>query len=1117
MKSHAAQIPSISNRYVIRSVIGAGGMGTVYRAFDRLEQYDVALKQVMLSRKGLSLPDTIYFSTATPELDYRLALAQEFHALASLRHPNIISVLDYGFDTQRQPYFVMELLESAADILKVALQRNQDQRLNLIMQLTLAVAYLHRRGVIHRDLKPENVLVAGDRVKVLDFGLALVRGLESNPQEQVAGTLAYIAPEVLQGKPASEASDIYALGTMAYEILAGQHPFDASNISNLIPDIIHLMPDTSRIPAEPAIRASIERMMAKNPDDRPQDVNELLSLLTHILGIDQRKSLNRTRESFLQAARFVGRDAELNHFEDQLNATQDGSGSAWLIGGESGVGKSRILNELRILAQVRGMQTIRSQEISESNHPYQVWLPVLRWVCLQTEIDEAEASILKPIVPDIDKLLNMPVPDAPAVETPASRDRLFEVIESIFLRLHQPSLIILEDIHWASNGSLSILRRLSRVLERRPVLILASYRDDEQATLPARLPHMQTFQIQRLQRQGIAALSASMLGQAGQLAAVIDLLDRETEGNVYFMVEVVRALAEDAGKLELIGTKTLPSRVFAGGIEQVISRRLDRVSDTTRELLHLAALNGRQIDPNLMQALAKETDFDLNNWLTQCADAAVLSVSDGVWWFSHDKLREGLIARVEDFRRPSQHERIALALEQAYPQQADQASRLAYHWRKAAKPARELHYTTIAAEQALRSSAHQEAVSLFQRARQLLTMLGDYPEKKQQELDLLITMSAPLMATQGYASPLMREVSERARILCQQVGETPQLIRVLSILVAYYVASADYKTTHALAQQIHELGEKFASQTARIAGMVLMGQAAFFQGDFERARSLLEPAADVILNAKQKPRRPAFGQDTGVTGLIFLSATLWMLGEMSRSREVIQQAVQMAKALNHDFSLAFALNWAVSNSLYRRHIDDLFSYAQNAIEVSRSRSFSLFLPINIVMYNWALCMHLEASDRLCEAMRQSLQAFEQTGARFCVPFFKMLIAEVEAKLGHTDQALATLDQALAQIESSGEYWSVADLHRSRGEMRAKAGDHSGAEEAFEQSISFARKQGSKSLELRATTALLRMRQSQQALSREAVQDALANLLGAFERETEQPDVADARALLQAIS
>ena len=191
---------TIANRYEVIEPLGQGAMGTVYRVFDRLERIEIALKQVNTS------PAMPIFDTEKQFKSEQLALANEFKTLASLRHPHIVSVLDYGFDALKNPYITMTLLKDAQTFYEATEDCNLEQQVRYTIDMLLALDYLHRRGIIHRDLKPANALVDDmGRVRVLDFGLA-----EENPEGaqdgRVAGTLACIAPEVLQGAAPSVAA-----------------------------------------------------------------------------------------------------------------------------------------------------------------------------------------------------------------------------------------------------------------------------------------------------------------------------------------------------------------------------------------------------------------------------------------------------------------------------------------------------------------------------------------------------------------------------------------------------------------------------------------------------------------------------------------------------------------------------------------------------------------------------------------------------------------------------------------------------------------------------------------------------------------------------------------------
>src|SRR5688500_17283419 len=160
----------VGRRYIVQDQLGRGGMGVVYNALDSFTG-----KQVALKKSGLILNEGETLAPTKDSTEFRLLLVNEFKILAGLRHPNIISVLDYGFDEDKSPYFTIELLQNARSVRDAGLDRPLEYKLGLVVQILQALAYLHRHTILHRDLKPGNVLVVDDEVRVLDFGIAMLR------------------------------------------------------------------------------------------------------------------------------------------------------------------------------------------------------------------------------------------------------------------------------------------------------------------------------------------------------------------------------------------------------------------------------------------------------------------------------------------------------------------------------------------------------------------------------------------------------------------------------------------------------------------------------------------------------------------------------------------------------------------------------------------------------------------------------------------------------------------------------------------------------------------------------------------------------------------------------
>jgi hypothetical protein len=298
--------PRLPERYRLVALIGEGSMGAVSHVHDRLTGQDVALKQVLLPSNFP--PDEI-----EREL---LTLAHEFRVLAGLRHPNIISVLDYGFDGARQPFYTTDLLHDGTTILSAGQMLPLVGKVDLLLQALEALAYLHRRGVLHHDLKPANMLVADGRVRLLDFGLVVLASQQRD--NDAFGTLQYLAPEVLDRAPYTESADLYSLGVIAYELLVGQHPFVAETVQRFLKQVFSAPPDLSALADTPALAQVLGQLLDKDPAARPDSARAVIAALRGAVGLQEQAGDVAIRESYLQAAAFVGREQELSQLAAAL-------------------------------------------------------------------------------------------------------------------------------------------------------------------------------------------------------------------------------------------------------------------------------------------------------------------------------------------------------------------------------------------------------------------------------------------------------------------------------------------------------------------------------------------------------------------------------------------------------------------------------------------------------------------------------------------------------------------------------------------------------------------------------------------------------------------------------
>ncbi|MCL4249014.1 MAG: protein kinase [Anaerolineae bacterium] len=997
-------LQSVRKRYALQEPLGSGGMGVVYRTYDRLTRQTLALKRVVLPPELASMMDDSTGDT------FYLGLAKEFQILASLRHPNIISVYDYGFDEDRQPYLVMELLEGAKEATAQDIPLSTQAKLDLTIQMLEALAYLHRRGVIHRDLKPSNVLVTRDsegkrRVKLLDFGLSIRQG-ESGGAE---GTLTYMAPEVLQGEPASFSADLYSAGALAYELFFGKQPFGGDSLDELIDNILTSPVDFSGSEVAPPVVAVIRKLLARSPQDRYSTAHEALSDVTAVTGGSPVETA-AIRESFLQAAEFVGRDFELSQLSRALSETIAGKGSAWLVGGESGIGKSRLLEELRIRALVEGVIVLREWTPEANVLPFQLWREPLRRLLLTTEITDLEASVLKPLVPDIETLLNRPVKDPSELSGQLGIQRLTYTIANIVGRQKTPLLLIVEDLQWAVE-SLGPLKMLCRIVSNLPVMVVGSFRSDETPALATELADMRLLQLERLDEKAIARLSQLMIGPAGENPQVVKLLQQETEGNLFFLVEIVRALAEESGSLIEIGNRPLPVGIVTSGLQSIIDRRINRVSTVTREWLKLAAVLGREIDVEVLKVINPQSVLDAR--LLESSSASVLELQDNQWRFAHEKFRESLMRALSDDEKKRLHHESAQALEKTYGKELSRAGQIAMHWRKAEQPDKERYYCTLASEYFLSVNLFKEAGTFAQRAFELSSLA----QSREIYLDSLVRLVRCYWRLSEYqqARPLL----EDGISLAKELNRNDLLVDLLLIMGGICKRVEDVQE-----------GQKYLFEA-----LTLARQHGFRNHEAEVQLALINPLMDWDLAEARKVAESAhdiyneLGDEVGIATAIFRTAmTMLEPQELAEAKQLYLQAAD----------------------IFKKH----------GIRSSYAQSLMRLVSIDLISGEF---------DSARRSTEECLRIVGETGGKSQMAYVLVYLSQAEFALGKTEPAFQHLNEALEIFRSTHEIAGTAFALCEFGELSRRTHALTEARGALEESIALCRKHAMLELLMRSLT------------------------------------------------
>ncbi len=712
--------PRLIDGFLVLDLLGQGGFGRVFRVRSPDGQ-ELALK-LLRGVAGLSKIEVLRFK-------------REFKIAASLQHPGLVRVFSTGL-SEGQPYYTMELVLGINLVEFLNRHRSSLERLEMVVaRLLEALSYLHERRIVHRDLKPENILVNDEaQPRLLDFGLA--RGLQATHQltesGQVMGTTYYMAPELLSTGKADARADLYSLGVILYEALCGKLPFAGSNPAHAIHNILldDPEPPSSLVPGLPeALDRLILRLLAKEPCARYDSAEQALHHWRAIFQGDLTSEFLGPQAPRLETSEFVGRQRELERLLGLLEPTP-GRPLLVLVAGESGLGKTRLLQELADYGSNLPGTVTWGYGYEHETLPYQVWIPALRHASLEglpAELIPFRRA-LSVLLPDVGEEDGPP----PSSSDPMQKFHLFEGMARLLARGGR-RLLLIDDLQWADPTSLEFLAYLVRRHEAPNLLVVASYRV-EAADLNANLAKLLEWNraarvapVLSLEPFGLEeteAMVRSMLGATGQDPQTTERLHQETAGNPMFISEVLKAFGAE-GHLKLqrglwhLETEALP-RTSSGGtripltVREAVRRRLAGLEPAALTVAVGAAVLARPFD---LELLARVCGLD------SVADQVELLVErrvfrrreEGLYAFYSQPLVESVLEGVPPERLNELHLGSARALRERFATR-EISMELARHYQKAGQSQEAAVHLARAGELALQSFAYQEAVSLFQAA-----------------------------------------------------------------------------------------------------------------------------------------------------------------------------------------------------------------------------------------------------------------------------------------------------------------------------------------------------------------------------------------------------------------
>ena len=622
--------------------------------------------------------------------------------------------------------------------------------LTMVRGLCQPLAFVHGLGVVHRDLKPDNIIIVSDGTPVLvDFGLVQQFGGDRTRDVlevggSVLGTPAYMAPEQIRGDLVDARADLYALGCVLYEALTGRVPFDgtAAEVLQMHLSMDPLPPSELAQEVPPEVDDLVMRLLEKQPQSRlgyAADVDRSLAEMgvpVSVGGEAPPGAEAPAATTYLYRPSLAGRRSIVQGLSDVVRVRR---GALVLVGGRSGVGKTRLAMELATMAARAGATVVTGQcldfqeDAAAPLHPFRSLLLSIADRCRSgtsaaaERIVGAHAGVLAPYEPS---LVDGDADEPPFLPPEAAKLRLLDALAQVTARFAgtRPLFVVLDDLQWADELSLALLAHLDATyFDAHPVVIVGTYRDDEQTDALVELggaDHVETIALGPLDEGAVREMVGDMLALSDPPAQLVDFLMAESAGNPFFIAEYLRA-AIDEGVLRrsdegvwrvgdsattaesLRGALPLP-----GGMRDLVRRRIGRLTPVARAAADVASVLGKDIDGDLL--------FDERAPIEELRRSHILEEGErGRLRFTHDKLREIIYRSVEEPRRSKLHLAAAQAIAARYadsPELALSYATLAHHFGLGGDRERTIDYLELAGEQALASAAPSEARGFFERA-----------------------------------------------------------------------------------------------------------------------------------------------------------------------------------------------------------------------------------------------------------------------------------------------------------------------------------------------------------------------------------------------------------------
>jgi tetratricopeptide (TPR) repeat protein len=672
----------------------------------------------------------------------------------------------------------------------------------------------------------------------------------------------------------------------------------------------------------------------------------------------------------------------------------------------------------------------------------------------------------------------------PSLDGESARFRLYDAVADALTSVtnDRPLVVVLEDLHWADAGSLALCEFVAARLHGTRLLVVGTYRPVELssghpliATLGAlaRQPDLARINLRGLTVDEVGRVVARgwPVMPSEELSAA---LHARTEGNPFFLIELVRLLASEGtlGRADAVTAAQVPA-----GVRDVLRRRLGRLPESTNVLLRVAAVIGGSFDLGVLSAA---TDYDEDRTL-EAVEAALLAgivVEDpmavGRYQFAHTLVREALYEELSGVRRARLHARVGAALEGLSRVEA-RVSALAEHFYRAVPaigPDKAVAYALEAASAAQLRLAYEAVEGHLRRALELMAGMPEGPGRDRLELEVQNRLAMSLMMNGGLVSQPAAQACDRAAELALRLGDTRQLLSSMASLSKAAIVRAEWHVVSDLGERMLALGRASDDPLGSAAGLFTLGNAQLFMGRLHESRRHIDAAITIA--------RPLWEQSSDVAFLwvnpLVFALTVFGLGmaladEDESAGSALQEAGDLAHLAGHPFWPVGVHLCAAIRHAWGARAGEALADAERCIALGHAAGLRETVAVAAVIRSWGIA-HADPGPPELGRIRADLAACDDAGVRMWRPFRLALLADACSRAQLWDDAVAAADEGLAQCDAVGERACEADLHRLRGSALAATGQNAGdAETSIRRAISLAREQGATLFLRRASEAL----------------------------------------------